>query len=141
MYNKGIAISIANYLVNKYNYKPLPTDISSIAKDVYKICLPKLNSNKPLFTINNIRIANKFDNIIIGDYGAYIEINKNDIYKDNIILKPGQEFRKEHWFSGKYIWYTDKLNKCKLYYQLRTVKYADYKVCFFYVSPYEVKQI
>ena len=87
-------------------------------------------------------IANKFDRIVLGQYGAFIEIDDADMVKKNIKMKPGQEYRvKDPKYSNhvKYQWFTtrDKTN-CKLYFQQKGVTYADYQAGKWYISPYEV---
>jgi hypothetical protein len=87
-------------------------------------------------------IAYKYNRIVIGHYGAFIEIEKDDIYRDNVKCEPGQEYRirdRRYRDKVKYQWYTAKDNShCKLYKQTRQVAYADYQEDMWYISPFEV---
>jgi len=119
------------------NYRPLSR------KDVvkwYPIYEKYLNGfQNPLreLFISGTRIARGFQRVVIGDFGAYVEIAPEDML---IVpeVQPGQEWRldetylKQKGFSLKYAWYHFK--GFKIYKQLATVKYADYKPGFYYVS-------
>lgn len=130
-----------NLLVKDFKYKPLPKDISKQAREYYERMLEFFNMDpsKGIFDLRGAKISNGYDRIVVGDYGAFIEINSTDICKENIVVLSGQEFRLDPDFNGKYLWYTTN-GSVKIYYQVRTVKYADYKVGFYYVSPTEIKQ-
>ena len=82
-------------------------------------------------------IAKNFDRVVIGDYGAFIEFDEKSLASD-LLVKKGQEFRMKKDFPGKYHWLTTKHDDVKIYYQLKPVKYADYKVGKYYISPYEI---
>lgn len=133
---------ILNYiqnLVSIYNYKPLPELESKKARDLYSENIPNLLSWKPLLDSNGNKISSGFDRIVIGDYGAYIEISKDKMNLDLLTIPSNQKFRLSPGFYGKYIWLTSDGSN-KIYQQIRTVKYADYKVGYYYISPYEVNQ-
>lgn len=89
-----------------------------------------------------MKISNSYDRIVIGDYGAFIEIDKKDMIKENIKIKEGEEYRiydTRYSNNVKYFWYTTKDNSnIKIYYQRRKVNYADYKIDKYYVSVHEV---
>lgn len=134
-------------LADQYKYKPLPPLISLLQRQEYEDALPdflkNLDSyNRNIFSLTGVLIANKFERIVIGDYGAFVEISDDDIIKENICIKPGEEYRiNEPRYSEhvKYFWYEPKEGyKSKLYFQQKTVDYADYKPGFWYVSPYEI---
>lgn len=80
-------------------------------------------------------IAQGFDRLVVGDYGAYLEISKDDIWHVNITPRwPGTPSR-----PVKYIWMVTKDNtNTKVYFQQATVNYADYKVGYYYVAPADV---
>jgi len=134
-------------LVNKYNYKPLPKELSKNQREQYqKELSPELNINGDLnckLYYNDTHVSNGYNRIVIGDYGAYIEIAPELMIKDNICLKPGQEYRlTERYKNVKYYWYCLKEDlNFKIYYQRNTVTYADYlpKMC--YISPNNIKVI
>jgi hypothetical protein len=87
-------------------------------------------------------IAYKYNRIVIGHYGAFIEIEDDDIYDKNVKCEPGQEYRirdRRYRDKVKYQWYTAKDHShCKLYKQKRQVAYADYQENMWYISPFEV---
>lgn len=134
-------------LVKVYNYKKLPPELSASQRELYKEQLSSdFNINGDLnceLYYNNIKISNGYNRIVIGDYGAYIEIAPKLMIKDNICTKPGQEYRfLERYKNVKYYWYCLKeAQDFKIYYQRNTVSYADYipKMC--YISPDKVKVV
>jgi len=131
--------NLIHELVQKYNYKPLPKEESARVKQIYAENIPNLCDWKPLKDSNGQNISSGFERIVIGDYGAYIEILEEQINLDILYVPPRQKFRLGKHFWGKYIWLTsDGINK--IYKQIKTVSYADYKVGYYYISPYEVGQ-
>ena len=97
----------------------------------------------PIFNRNGELLSRKYDRLVIGQYGAFIEIDDADFIKDNIKVKEGQEYRiydDKYKNNVKYQWYTTKDDtNCKLYYQQKEVAYADYKPEKWYISPYETE--
>jgi len=98
--------------------------------------------NFQIHSINGTLISNGYNRIVIGDYGAFIEFDKDQVVRESLKVKTGQEYRindpkySEH---VKYYWLTPKdKSDMKVYFQKRTVIYADYKVDMFYVSVYEI---
>lgn len=139
-----IARKVNNFidrLVHEYKYKPLPSDKSRLVREWYKKHLPYslIIKDVPLHTRLDTQIAEYGDKIVIGDYGAFIEFSTPTL--ENIYIPKEQEYRQSERFINnvKYLWYTAKDNsRCKIYYQLKKVPYADYVVGKYYVSPYEV---
>lgn len=133
-------------LAQAYKYKPLPYLFSIEQRKIYEDNLPdwlKVEKKKrtPLFSKSGLLISTDYERVVIGDYGAFIEISPKQIVNSSLKVKEGQEYRiTDRHFSErvKYHWYTTKDNTdTKLYYQQKTVAYADYKVGYWYVSPYE----
>jgi len=129
-------------------YTPLNKVESQIIREHYKnqfelkFVLPHSNYNGNILDLNtNIKIANGYERIIIGDYGIYLEINSDQIEFNNIYIKQNQGWRvnSEKFKSVKYYWYEVAKNSAKIYYQIGLVKYADYKIGYYYVSPDEVR--
>ena len=132
-------------LVETHKYKKLPSELSIKCREFYKANIPsdlKLDGDETtLFSKEGTVISKGYNRIVIGDYGAYIEISQAFICKDNLIIEAGQEYRlrKPYIDNVKYIWLTAKDNShVKIYEQLRGVTYADYKPDMYYVSIYEV---
>lgn len=129
-------------LVQKYNYKPLPKDLSAVQRFYYLVNLPSYfrvegDLNCDLYDRQYHLVAHGYSRVVIGDYGAYIEIPLEKMVLENLIVKPGQEYRFEPRYSNvKYHWYCLKENQdIKIYYQKHPVKYADYKPEMFYIAP------
>lgn len=132
-------VDYINDLVIKYKYKPLPIEESLKAKELYSQNIPNLMDNKPLWDDFKV-FAYGFDRIVIGDYGAFVEISEDKMNLDVLSVPSNQKFRLNKGFWGKYIWLTSDGHN-KIYKQIRTVSYADYKIGYYYISPYEIHQI
>ena len=117
-------------------YRPLNKEL----KDKYhKLYLDNLNGFDKIrnLNINNVPFAKKYERVVIGDYGAYVEIDKKDLLVDLSVPK-GQEWRLDKNFiekrnlSIKYEWY--EYDNKKVYFQINAVTYADYKPGYYYIS-------
>jgi len=133
-------------LAEEYHYEPIGYNLflGDIRKKYANALPPWCNvdgERKTVYTHNGFALAIAYCRIVIGDYGAFLEIADSDIIKSAIKIKQGQEYRiSDERFKDrvKYIWYTDKNNDgVKIYHQLRFVDYADYKPGMWYISPYE----
>lgn len=137
-------------LGNEYGYKPIEYNLFlGDVREKYRLSLPEWcelsgNFNVPLFSLDGTQISSGYNRIVIGDYGAFVEISSENIIKDNIFCKPGQEWRNsDESFAQniKYLWLTTKDNSnCKIYFQKKKVTYADYIPGMYYISPYEIDQ-
>lgn len=135
-------------LAVKYKYKKLPLYVSRYAINEYWMDIPVgLNidgdSNFIVMSKCGTIVSKGYNRIVIGDYGAFIEFDSDQVVQDNIQVQKGQEYRiNDASFINKvkYIWLTaSDDSKIKIYFQQKTVDYADYVVGKFYVSPYEIK--
>lgn len=132
-------------LVDTYKYKALPPLYREEALRFYQDNLPEgfvLDGDSvPLFSSEGLKICDKYNRIVIGDYGAYVEVLPEDIIHENIKVKKGQEYRdfdERYSKHTKYSWLTTKDNSdVKIYFQKKTVDYADYVPGRYYFSPYE----
>lgn len=134
-------------LIFKFKYKKLHSSLSEKVRKLYKKYLPNNlkidgDSKKLLYDLEGILISKGYDRIVIGDYGAYIEINEYQIQRKNLRVKKGEEYRiydpnfKNHI---KYYWYTSIGDSdIKIYYQIKKVIYADYIPGKYYISPYDI---
>jgi len=130
-------------LAELFSYKKLTPQLSKEVREGYERELPKwLDPWHNLYTLDGTLIAIGYDRVVIGDYGAFIEINKDQLVKLNVVVAEGQEYRYEAKYDKcKYYWLTATDNSdIKIYHQRLTVDYADYKKDKYYVSPYEVKE-
>lgn len=136
-------------LVHDWNYRPIPPLFSEEARTLYKATIPEWLEKAdpkatPICTLKGTEFASGFSRVVIGDYGAFLEIAGSQINRDVIHVQPGQEYRlaepryAEH---VKYLWMTvpDDSN-IKIYWQKKTVEYADYRPGMYYVSPFEIQK-
>lgn len=134
-------------LAEEWGYKPIPPFFAMDIVQKYYATLPWwciLNGDCiPLYSENGTQISNGYTRIVIGHYGAFIEISPSQIIKDNLKIKEGQEYRindEQYSKHVKYHWLTTKDGSdCKIYLQQKTVDYADYVPGMYYISPFEIK--
>ena len=136
-------------LSKEYKYKKLPSEKSLSVREEYSKKLPDFfmfdrNMDKKLHSHDGVLLARKWNRVVIGDYGAFVEIEDTDICKNNIICKPGEEYRiddPKYSENVKYQWFIPKTGcDAKLYFQQRGVTYADYQAGKWYISPYDLKE-
>lgn len=132
-------------LTKQFKYAKLPELLSKKFREIYKNDIPKglkiEGDDKCLYSKQGVLICKGYKRIVIGDYGAYIEFTKEQANEIHYKIEKGQEYRlREPYINNiKYIWLTTRdTSKTKIYAQLRTVTYADYKPNHYYISPYEV---
>jgi len=89
-------------------------------------------------TRDGLLIAVGYTRIVIGERGPYIEFAETNIRKDHYRMPIAAEWRKD---LGKayYIEYRTICNSnVKIYWQKRKVIYADYKLGYYYISPFDL---
>lgn len=88
------------------------------------------------YTLNGRLFANDYSRVVIGAQGPYIEFDQAHLVNP-LECEPGEEYRgKGRYKYCKYSWLRPiGDSSVKVYHQLRTVNYADYKVGMYYVSP------
>lgn len=136
-------------LASEYGYKAIePNLFLGDVRQKYLEALPgwcRLEGSEGtcLYTLDGSLLSRGYMRVVIGDYGAFLEISPDQIQKEILKCKPGQEFRyKDYRFINhvKYLWLTAADHSdCKIYYQKKTVEYADYVPGMFYISPYHVE--
>lgn len=130
----------------QYRYKPILRTFFKDVRAEFEAALPDwcimTGDNNPLETACGTEIAKGYTRIVIGDYGAFVEMTTAQINMDKLHVKEGQAYRIEdprYAEHVKYIWYTAAdQSDVKIYLQKRSVEYADYKPGMIYVSVYEV---
>ena len=133
-------------LAHQHRYKPISRTFFQDVRTEFEDALPDwcimTGDNIPLETTCVTVIANGYTRIVIGDYGAFVEISPSQILMSRLHVKEGQTYRIEdprYAEHVKYLWYTaNDRSDVKVYIQKRTVEYADYKPDMIYVSVYEV---
>jgi len=87
-----------------------------------------------LYFKDGILFADAYERVVHGGRGDFIELSESHI---KIILE--YKFKKELPTnvieSFYYVWLQPKDRNEKIYMQQRAVKYADYKIGFYYISP------
>lgn len=87
-----------------------------------------------IFLLNGTLFAHEFVRVVHGGRGPYVEFRKEQIIPEIRTLYENDVSNTDVPFY--YYWmYPETDRNTKIYYQLKTVKYADYKVGMYYVSP------
>lgn len=84
----------------------------------------------PLFTKNGLLVALGFRRVVIGGRGPYVEFQDDNIVQESL--------RWER--AGAYYTEYRTIDACnvKVYHQISTVAYADYRPDLWYISPFEL---
>lgn len=108
---------------------------------VYKDNLPTGfdggGDNMPLFSLKGLKICGRYNRVVVGQYGAFVEILPEDIEHNNIKVKEGQEFRdfNARYSNTKYSLLTTKDNSdAKIYFQKKKTDNVDYVPGRYYIS-------
>lgn len=115
--------------------------------------LPKPWETSSLW-VGPMKLSTGYSRLVVGDHGAYLEIPREKMLLENLVIPPKQAFRKQllsdvanlvlkdpgtlkktNKYHMKYVWLEPKDREEKIYLQAETVKYADYKVGMFYIHP------
>ncbi len=86
-------------------------------------------------------VLKSYYTLVTGDHGSYYEFELEDLNCEIGVYENEKHRLKNP--SAKYDWYIPIIeripeNKIKIYLQKNTVKYADYKIGKYYVSPYDI---
>lgn len=141
-------LAFQSKLADEFGYEPIePNFFLGNVRKKYEDALPEWcvlagNPVTTLCTLDDTVICKGYTRIVIGDYGAFVEISPNQICEEVLRCKPGQEYRyqdKRFAENVKYLWLTARdRSYCKIYLQKKKVSYADYIPGMYYISPYEV---
>lgn len=93
--------------------------------------------NEKLYLKDGSLFANCYNRVVHGKRGDYIELEKEHIVPE-LVSKFGNDINIP---IDRYYFWLHPLNKpeFKVYLQLKTVKYADYKIGKYYISPELIK--
>lgn len=116
-------------------YKPLGSARRVVIRQWYIEQLPPwLNlsgGDTRLFNKVGTPLANGYERIVVGDYGAYVEFTGRQL---------GSPLDGWNGQGNKYLWLrTRDGEQTKIYKQLQTVRYADYVPGMYYVAPSDVR--
>lgn len=91
-----------------------------------------------LYSKSGALLATGYTRVVIGKRGPYVEFREPQIQIQNFKIPQLEEYRVTNGVSY-YIEYRSKDDSyVKLYFQKRTVAYADYKVGLYYISPFDL---
>lgn len=89
-------------------------------------------------TPSGLHIATGYNRIVLGGRGPYIEFEYESMKEKNMIVPDSEEYR----LWDKRVYYielrTTDVCKVKIYFQLKKVSYADYKLNKVYISPFDL---
>ena len=107
-----------------------------------RLNIPLEGDNDTHFATNTgFHVATGYTCIVIGKRGPYIEFNPEQIILKNLHVPEDKRFKLTPDWREKvdyFEWRTNDEANVKVYEQLRTVDYADYKVGLLYVSPFDL---
>ncbi len=89
----------------------------------------------PLYFKDGVPFASGYERVVHGGRGAYVELTKDQIL---VSLKSHFDTPVPDTITTApfyYHWLEPKGRTEKIYWQINTVKYADYKIGYYYISP------
>ena len=89
-----------------------------------------------IYTESGEPVATSFTRLVVGERGAYLEFKKENIIIKNINMPTDQKWRPLSCRQNKafYIEYRTNQDNIKIYYQKKTVTYADYLIDHLYIA-------
>ena len=104
-----------------------------------RLLIPIISNEKiNFYTSNKLQISTNYNRVVIGDRGPYVEFEKKDLLFSNFYIPEDKISR----LNGKKYYYIEyrSIDKSfvKLYFQKRSVDYADYLIGKYYISPFDL---
>lgn len=97
--------------------------------------IPENGSSIKLYTSSGTLVSNGYERVVMGGRGPYVEFTDKQIELNEFVIPKNQLYR----LTDLRIYYiefrSNDVSDVKLYYQLKTVAYADYKIGYFYIDP------
>lgn len=92
------------------------------------------------FFVDEHLLARGYTRLVVGGRGAYIEFPPDLIDEDLLEPEPNEEYRLlPEWYSKVfYAWLRTKYGHKKVYFQYKTVDYADYLPGYYYIFVNDV---
>lgn len=91
------------------------------------------------YTKSGTKVATGYERVVIGQRGPYIEFTTAQIHLDNFHIPESALYR----LIDRRVYYVEyrSADDCnvKLYQQRRLVEYADYRIGYCYISPFDLK--
>lgn len=105
-----------------------------------RLLLPEEIGNDEIifYTKSGLEVAHGYERVVIGDRGPYIEFHGEMLNNDGIYIPEHQKWRIKNPLCYYVEWRTKDNCYVKIYNQKRTVKYADYKIGCWYISPFDL---
>lgn len=104
-----------------------------------RLKIPVNGSDISLYTRSGLCVAHGYIRVVIGGRGPYIEFDPSQILIDSFHIPKDQEYRQ----TDRRVYYVEfrsnDESNVKLYYQKKTVQYADYKIGLMYISLFDLK--
>ena len=101
----------------------------------------KISRKYPLYTKNGEKVCERYERIVIGDYGAYVEISASHL-SDNHFIYIDQNDPIDETISSRHSSHmTLALNdesSYTIYFQVKPVPYGNFIPGRFYIDPYDV---
>lgn len=139
-----VVLELQKDLAEDYKYRAIPQNYRDEIHNFYRDNLPpnfRLEGDTaPLFSSSGLKLCESYDRIVIGDYGAFVEVAPNKIITENIRIQEGQEYRdfNPRYNHTKFSLLTPKDDsQMRITYQKKPVEYGDFKPGFYYISPYD----
>lgn len=86
-------------------------------------------------TETGLIVAKGYIRVVIGERGPYVEFAHHQLKMDRFFIPDDCKYRLTNRNVYYYEYRTIDESYVKLYYQLKTVRYADYRVGLYYISP------
>jgi len=97
-------------------------------------------SNTKLYTKSGECISNGYTRVVIGERGPYIEFTKEQIINSTLHIPKDCAWKMQPKYADRIYYYELRTNSdnVKVYYQKRCVEYADYKIDYMYITPFDL---
>ena len=111
------------------------------SEDKKRVFINHAGGTDKLYSPSGLLLSDGYERVVFGGRGPYVEIGAKHIVNKNIHIPSDQLYR----LSDLRIYYVEFRSNCdsnvKIYYQLKTVSYADYRLTVFYISPKDLRRI
>lgn len=103
----------------------------------YKFVKSPDSENDDIRTKNDILVATSFTRIVHGGRGNYVEFSTEEMCVEDLHIPSDQKWR----LNNGMVYYIEfrTTDNIKVYFQIKSVDYADYKAGMWYISPISLK--
>jgi hypothetical protein len=103
-----------------------------------RLKIPLMGGIHQFYSSSRTLIANGYLRVVIGGRGPYVEFSGDNIVFSSLYVPLEAEYR----LNSKSVYYIELRSEdeanVKVYYQLKPVLYADYRVDYYYISPFDL---